>query len=213
MAKKKKMTEKQLRDDVNSLKEDPHEGDRGEAKRKGKKPKKQLEEGLGAAIGLGLAGGAAAAVGKKVVDKVVDGPDNVTSAKKLQKATGTKKNVSPSSGSGKKSNAGGGGALAMAKAGKLYPVLDSVQSEDHTGHGHDCEKVHPDKSHKEWKEGEDEHDKNAASEGPHKESNNVQQFIGNVSQKNYAAANKYLRAALEDKLKQRISDTRDNLGF
>tara|TARA_Y100000310_G_C20544664_1_gene745030 strand:+ start:457 stop:1032 length:576 start_codon:yes stop_codon:yes gene_type:complete len=44
------------------------------------------------------------------------------------------------------------------------------EAEDHRGHGHDCEKVHPDESHGEWKEGEDEHDKNSASEGPHGES-------------------------------------------
>ena len=38
-----------------------------------------------------------------------------------------------------------------------------------SSHGHDCKEVHPDESHKEWEEGEDEHDKNSASEGPHGE--------------------------------------------
>ena len=40
-------------------------------------------------------------------------------------------------------------------------------TESSRGTGHDCEEVHPDESHKDWKEREDEHDKNAASEGPH----------------------------------------------
>lgn len=43
--------------------------------------------------------------------------------------------------------------------------------------------------------------------------NNVQKFIGRLSQKNYAEANKYLQDALENKLKERIAGTQHNLEF
>ena len=45
------------------------------------------------------------------------------------------------------------------------------------------------------------------------DSTNINRFISQVSQKNYAEANKYLRAALEDKMKSRIAQTQHKLGF
>ena len=45
------------------------------------------------------------------------------------------------------------------------------------------------------------------------EDTDVKRFISQVSQKNYAEANKYLRAALEDKMKSRIAATQHKLGF
>ena len=41
----------------------------------------------------------------------------------------------------------------------------------------------------------------------------ITRFIGEVSKKNYAEANKYLQAALEDKMKGRIAATQHKLGF
>lgn len=46
-----------------------------------------------------------------------------------------------------------------------------------------------------------------------KKKTDITKFISEVSQKNYAEANKYLQAALEDKMKQRIADTKHKLGF
>lgn len=134
--------------------------------------------------------------------------------------------------------------------------------------GHDCEKVHPDQTHEEWKEAEDEHDKNSASEGPHGqgveeamsaneyrkkgiyvtdahhlghkgeedknkkikpkkggqqqdpgeqgtfgENKRIIGFIKNMTEKNYSQANKYLQAALNEKMKNKIRKTADELGF
>ena len=45
------------------------------------------------------------------------------------------------------------------------------------------------------------------------EGNDVKRFISQVSRKNYAEANKYLQAALESKMKQRIVSTQHKLGF
>ena len=42
--KEKKMSEKELRDEVNDIEEDEHEGDRGGAKRTGKKPKNKSKK-------------------------------------------------------------------------------------------------------------------------------------------------------------------------
>ena len=41
----------------------------------------------------------------------------------------------------------------------------------------------------------------------------IQQFITCITKKNYAEANKYLQAALDDKLKQRIKQTASEIGF
>ena len=46
-----------------------------------------------------------------------------------------------------------------------------------------------------------------------KENTNINKFISQVSQKNYAEANKYLQAALEDKFKNRLAETQHKLGF
>ena len=46
-----------------------------------------------------------------------------------------------------------------------------------------------------------------------KENTNINKFISQVSQKNYAEANKYLQAALEGKFKSRIAETQHKLGF
>ena len=46
-----------------------------------------------------------------------------------------------------------------------------------------------------------------------KEKTNINKFISQVSQKNYAEANKYLQAALEDKFKNRLAETQHKLGF
>tara|TARA_R110000751_G_scaffold243098_2_gene343306 strand:- start:40 stop:438 length:399 start_codon:yes stop_codon:yes gene_type:complete len=70
---------------------------------------------------------------------------------------------------------------------------------------HNCKKVHPDTSHKAW---EKENVKEEANE-----SIDVKRFISEISKKNYADANKYLQAALEDKMKSRIAETQHNLGF
>tara|TARA_R110002020_G_scaffold193509_6_gene394021 strand:+ start:459 stop:1049 length:591 start_codon:yes stop_codon:yes gene_type:complete len=98
-------------------------------------------------------------------------------------------------------------------------------------HDHDCDKEHPDKSHEEWEkdnvkeEGKKKKKKSSSNgkKGPKAWGKNlygenvqkqgVSKFIANVSKKNYAVANKYLQSALEDKLKARIADTQDNLGF
>ena len=164
-----------------------------------------------------------------------DNPHGDESNKEPKEETygsGKQKESSKDSGGKKSSHGGGGSALAMAKAGKLYPVLDSshkgkkVKKSSKKGKGKkdmitlnldskqtkcDHEKVHPDISHAEYlnviKKEKDDKDVKAES------LNNVQQFIGNISQKNYAAANKYLRAALENKFKQQIASTNDNLGF
>ena len=45
------------------------------------------------------------------------------------------------------------------------------------------------------------------------EDNNIIGFIKNVNEKNYAEANKYLQAALEAKMKNRIRQTAEKLGF
>ena len=42
---------------------------------------------------------------------------------------------------------------------------------------------------------------------------NINQFVARVCTKNYAEANKYLQAALEDKMKDRIAATQHKLGF
>tara|TARA_Y100000296_G_scaffold68480_1_gene81688 strand:- start:175 stop:348 length:174 start_codon:yes stop_codon:yes gene_type:complete len=42
---------------------------------------------------------------------------------------------------------------------------------------------------------------------------NVLHFLTHISEKNYAKANKYLRNALETKLKGRIKGTASKLGF
>ena len=165
---------------------------------------------------------------------------------------------------------------------KNYPILDGNKKKKEKGDKeleeseHDCDEVHPDKSHDEWKEGKDEHDKNSAAEGPHgeamsaaeyrkkgiyvtdanhpekggnvsksdplnlgknwvhytpeekqkqrdkskdgkqgefKESAHMVGFIKSLTEKNYAEANKYLQAALEVKMKQRISTAAKNIGF
>ena len=41
----------------------------------------------------------------------------------------------------------------------------------------------------------------------------VLQFVSNISEKNYAEANKYLQAAVESKIKGRIANTAKKLGF
>ena len=41
----------------------------------------------------------------------------------------------------------------------------------------------------------------------------IQQFITSITKKNYAEANKYLQAALDVKLKQRIKQTASAIGF
>jgi|2_EtaG_2_1085320.scaffolds.fasta_scaffold63864_2 hypothetical protein len=91
-------------------------------------------------------------------------------------------------------------------------VDESVKAGDH-----DCEKVHPNKSHKEWEaelraKGKDreDHPQNYTSQSgeydPHNENVNITRFIQNVMGKNYAEANKYLQVALEDKMRARISN-------
>tara|TARA_B100000214_G_C23788916_1_gene544953 strand:+ start:523 stop:696 length:174 start_codon:yes stop_codon:yes gene_type:complete len=42
---------------------------------------------------------------------------------------------------------------------------------------------------------------------------NVLQFLTHISEKNYAEANKYLRNALELKLKGKVKDTAGKIGF
>lgn len=46
-----------------------------------------------------------------------------------------------------------------------------------------------------------------------KDNNNIISFLKSLSEKNYAEANKYLQASLEDKMKHRIKETNNNLGF
>jgi hypothetical protein len=67
---------------------------------------------------------------------------------------------------------------------------------------HNCKKVHPDTSHKAWEK-----------DNVKEENTNVLKFIGSISKKNYAAANKYLQLALEDKLRRRIASTANNTEF
>ena len=45
------------------------------------------------------------------------------------------------------------------------------------------------------------------------ESANIVQFLKILSEKNYAEANKYLRNALELKLKGKVKDTAGKIGF
>lgn len=129
---------------------------------------------------------------------------------------------------------------------------EDVEELEEAGTGHDCKEVHPDESHAEWEEGQDEHDKNSASEGPHGESKDkphkeeeeeeleegkdkpewlkkklgeddgdedikeeaaIPMFIKSLAEKNYAEANKYLQAAVENKLRGRIANTAKKLGF
>jgi hypothetical protein len=45
------------------------------------------------------------------------------------------------------------------------------------------------------------------------EQSNINQFVAKVCTKNYSEANKYLQAALEDKMKSRIAETQHKLGF
>ena len=39
------------------------------------------------------------------------------------------------------------------------------------------------------------------------ENNNIANFVKHMTEKNYAEANKYLHAVLEDKMKKRIADS------
>jgi hypothetical protein len=68
---------------------------------------------------------------------------------------------------------------------------------------HDCEKVHPDESHKQWKKGSK----------VSKESIDLLQFVKSVTEKNYAAANKYLQASIEAKMVDRMKEVPKNTGF
>lgn len=45
------------------------------------------------------------------------------------------------------------------------------------------------------------------------EKNNIINYIKSVSEKNYAEANKYLQAALEEKMKSRIKSAVENTEF
>jgi hypothetical protein len=101
--------------------------------------------------------------------------------------------------------------------GKAYGDPDKGQ------HGHDCERVHPGKSHKAWEILNSTHDGGPAGghepgikknyESVSNENTNVLKFIGSISKKNYAEANKYLQLALEDKLKRRIASTANKTEF
>ena len=105
----------------------------------------------------------------------------------------------------------------LPDAGKKYGDPDKGQ------HGHDCERVHPGKSHKAWEILNSTHDGGPAGghepgikknyESVSNENTNVLKFIGSISKKNYAQANKYLQLALEDKLKRRIASTANKTEF
>ena len=68
---------------------------------------------------------------------------------------------------------------------------------------HDCDKIHPDQSHKEWKK------KSKVSE----ESIELLQFVKSLTEKNYAAANKYLQASVEAKMMNRMKEVPKNTGI
>jgi|TARA_R110002020_G_scaffold120146_5_gene273807 hypothetical protein len=45
------------------------------------------------------------------------------------------------------------------------------------------------------------------------ESANIVNYIKSISEKNYAKANKYLHAAIEDKMRDKIKNTADKMEF
>ena len=68
---------------------------------------------------------------------------------------------------------------------------------------HNCDKVHPDQSHKEWKKESE----------VSKESIDLLQFVKSLTEKNYAEANKYLQASVEAKMMDRMKEVPKNTGF
>ena len=48
---------------------------------------------------------------------------------------------------------------------------------------------------------------------PNSESANIVNYIKSISEKNYAKANKYLHAAIEDKMRDKIKNTADKMEF
>ena len=52
-------------------------------------------------------------------------------------------------------------------------------------------------------------------ENKHKKRVNLEihKFLTQISEKNYAEANKYLRSALQHKMMSRVKDSAENLGF
>lgn len=79
-----------------------------------------------------------------------------------------------------------------------------VTDQNHPGKGEKKKKVEPKKGGMQQDPGE---------QGTYGENTHIVGFIKNVNEKNYAEANKYLQAALEAKMKDRIRKTADKLGF
>ena len=57
------------------------------------------------------------------------------------------------------------------------------------------------------------HQQDPGEQGTYGESNQIIGFIKNMTEKNYAQANKYLQAALNEKMRTKIRKTADDLGF
>ena len=107
------------------------------------------------------------------------------------------------------------GAAEYRKKGIYVTDSNHHGDPDEGQHSHDCERVHPNMSHKKWEilnsktdggpEGGYVAPRKKNYESVSNENTNVLKFIGSISKKNYAEANKYLQLALEDKLKRRIA--------